>query len=76
MDQALSTHPRTDADLLEELRRVMLEHTCSRALLAVRAALRFQNDGLDSLAREHASEYEPRRAGADDPDLRFVHQLR
>jgi hypothetical protein len=59
MDKPFSTHSLADADVLEQLRRVMLEHTCSGALLAVRAALRFQNDGLDSLPREHASENEP-----------------
>jgi hypothetical protein len=76
MDQPFSTHSLTDADVLEQIGRVMLEHTRPRALLAVRAALRFQNDGLDPLLREHASEYEPRRTGTDDPDLCFEHQLR
>ena len=48
----------------------LLEHAGADALLDVLAAAALEHDRLDPFALEQPRERQPRRAGADDPDLR------
>ena len=75
VNEPLAAQPFADADVLEQVGGVVLQHARSRALLAVRAALRFQDHGLDAPERQHAREDEPRRSGADDSHLGSEHAL-
>ena len=59
MDQPFSAHALADADLFEQMRGIVLEHAGANALLAVRAAPRFDDDGLDSALRSMCARTRP-----------------
>ena len=73
VDDALALHALADARVVEEVDRALLEHAGADARLDVLAAPVLEHDRLDPLALEELSERQPRRAGADDPDLRAGH---
>jgi hypothetical protein len=67
---SLRGHPRADARVAQQVRDTLLEHARADAMLAVLAAPRFEDDGLDPLQLEQPAECQAGGAGADDPDLR------
>ena len=70
--EALLAESSSDAHLLEQLDRPVLEDAGADPPLDVLAAARLQYDRVDPLHVEEVRQDEPRRAGADDPDLRAL----
>jgi hypothetical protein len=65
----LALEPRADAELAQQVGVSLLDHAGADALLAVLAAPRLDDDGVDPLVLEDACECEPRRPRPDDADL-------
>ena len=71
--QPFAPHPLSHAGALEELGHVVLQHTCPNPGLDVLAAPALQDHRVDPVQVEQLRQREPRRPGADDPDLRPDH---
>ena len=70
MDDALAVEPRPDAGVAQQLDRALFEHAGANAALDVLAVAVLEHDRFDAGDLEQPGEHEPRRPGADDPDLR------
>ena len=69
VDDPFAVQPLGDAELAEKIYGSLLEHTGADAVLDVVAVTRLERDALDARDLEQPREREPRRPGADDPDL-------
>ena len=71
--EALAAHALAHARGVQQIDGALLEHARADPLLDVLATARLEHDRLDALELEQLRQHQPRRAGADDADLR-AHQ--
>ena len=69
MDHPLPVHRVTDAQLSQQVDRVLFEHACPDPILDVVAAVPLEHDRLDVLQVQKVREHQPRRPRPDDPNL-------
>ncbi len=69
VDEPFASQPLPHAGVLEQLRDVVLEDARPDPGLDVLPAAVLEDHGLDPRAVQQPAEREPRRTGADDPDL-------
>ena len=70
MVEPLAGEPVADAELVQQVDRVLLEQPGADALLDVLAVARLEHDALDARALEQQGERQAGGSGADDADLR------
>src|SRR3981189_3985427 len=70
VDHAVATHARAEPELMDQIDGALLEHAGAHARLDMLAAAGFEHHAVDALAIEQVRKEQPRRACADDPDLR------
>jgi hypothetical protein len=69
MDQTFAQHAFAKSGGAQQIHRTLFEDACPDALLAVPAAARFDDDGLDALQVKKMREQQAGRPGSDDTDL-------
>ena len=70
VDDPFAVEPRCNAELAEEVDGALLEHARANPRLHVLAAAALEHDRLDTRPLEQSCQRQPRRARADDADLR------
>ena len=67
--QPFAAHAFTHTGFVEHVDRALLQHAGADALFHIRAALGFEDDGIDAVAVQKLPEQQARGARADDGDL-------